>query len=164
MKLLKETDPILKTKTLVFDFENPPVDPVALSTELHVFMKLNPAVGLSAPQVGLLYRVFVMDAGNNPITCFNPRIISLSEELEWNLEGCLSFPDLWLKVGRPARVVVEFENEFGVLVNGIFENLAATVYQHETNHLDGVLFTTLVGPVSLTKAKAERAKRRKVNK
>jgi peptide deformylase len=160
VNLVAENDPILKEKTPVFDFATPPVDPVAFSDELHAAMaSFKHAAGLAAPQVGFLHRVFVMNI-DRPVTCFNPEIVAVSPEFERGDEGCLSFPDLWLKIKRPLWVDAKFHDASGNLVYERFDNLAARCYLHETDHLDGVRFTDLASPLALKMAKDKRSKRR----
>lgn len=160
MKLVAEDDPILTQATPAFDFKNPAVDPVHFAADLHkALVEYSGAIGLAAPQTGHLYRVFVMSIGKL-YTCFNPEIISVSDEFERDEEGCLSFPDLWLKIKRPVLVQARYQDENGKLVNETFENLAARCYLHETDHLNGVRFTDLAGPLAVKMARTRRDKRK----
>jgi peptide deformylase len=158
LRLVDEDDPILSLVAPIFDFSKPPTDPSALVADMFEMMFSNRGVGLAAPQVGLLYRMFVMDTDGQPRACFNPTVVSISTKKDRDLEGCLSFPDLWLKIARPVSIEAQFTNSSGNLVNEKFENLAARCYLHETDHLNGVRFVDLVGPLSLKTAKARRAK------
>lgn len=96
-------------------------------------------VGLAAPQVGILKRIVVIDVGNGLIELINPVITSQSGE-KVDVEGCLSIPDVYGEVKRPAKVKVEALNGKGekVVVEG--EALLATALCHELDHLDGILF------------------------
>lgn len=97
-------------------------------------------VGLAAPQVGILKRVFIIDYEDEFIEAINPEIVSFSGE-ETTLEGCLSVPDEWYEVTRPETVTLKafdrYGNEFVVTGHGII----ARAFCHENDHLDGVLFT-----------------------
>ncbi len=104
-----------------------------------------PGMGLSAPQVGVLRRVIVVDVTKadeprDPVCMVNPELIEVSAETAVYEEGCLSFPDQYAEVTRPARVRVRYldvDNEVRELA---VEGLLGTCIQHEMDHLDGVLF------------------------
>lgn len=160
--LVPDSDPILQQVQPTFDFENPPLPVDDLVNLLLLTLRAHPAVGLAAPQIGLPYRVFVMEIeGMAARVCFNPEIVSVSEETEKAQEGCLSFPDLWLNVERPIRVEARYQNHMGNLVHETFESLAARCYLHETDHLNGVRFIEKVGAVSLLRARQSRSKKLK---
>lgn len=123
-----------------------------------------PGVGLAAPQVGILRRFIVVDTNwrendqeRNPLLLINPQVVWASEERSvWN-EGCLSIPQQYAEVERPARVKVQYQDVQGVtqLVEG--EGLLSHCLQHEIDHLDGVLFidylSTLKRNIILRKVK-----------
>ena len=99
LNLVKETDPILFKECNDFDFENPETDPVELAKNLNETMIHHKGLGLSANQVGLPYKVFVVRVEDEtPCAFFNPRIVNISENKVSMQEGCLSFPLLFLKV------------------------------------------------------------------
>ena len=101
-------------------------------------------IGISANQIGIWERAFAMvrDLENNEVmVCFNPRIIkSYSEEVEME-EGCLSYPDLFLKVKRPDRIVVKYEDVDKKTHKVKLSGLASRVFQHEYDHMEGIDFT-----------------------
>ena len=101
-------------------------------------------IGLSANQIGIWERAFVMvrDLEHNEVmVCFNPRIIkSYTEEVEME-EGCLSYPDLFLKIKRPDKIVVKYEDEDKKTHKMKLEGLASRVFQHEYDHMEGIDFT-----------------------
>jgi peptide deformylase len=104
-----------------------------------------PGVGLAAPQVGVLDRVLVMDCGDkeagfDPHVLINPKIVWESEEPSTYNEGCLSLPELFADVTRPAQVRVQYLDETGSEQEKEFSDLWATCVQHEIDHLDGKLF------------------------
>ena len=101
-------------------------------------------VGLSANQIGIDERAFVMvrDVENNEIlVCFNPKIIkSYSEEVEFE-EGCLSYPDVFLNISRPDKIVIKYEDADKKEHKMKLQGFASRVFQHELDHLDGIDFT-----------------------
>jgi len=96
-------------------------------------------VGLAAPQVGVLKRVIVIDVGEGIIALINPEIIETSGE-ETDTEGCLSCPGLLGEVTRAAKVKVKGLTPDGKEVTLEGEGLLARAFQHEIDHLDGILF------------------------
>lgn len=138
-ELVESTNPILKQKMEPFDFSNPPVDPNQLALDLIESMNVHDGYGLSANQLGLPYRVFVM-RGDPNFVCFNPRIVMYGEEKNILEEGCLSFPNLIVKVQRPKHVRVRFQTPSGIMTTKQFTGMTARVFQHEIDHLDGILF------------------------
>ena len=101
-------------------------------------------IGISANQIGIWERAFAMvrDLENNEvIVCFNPRIVkSYSEEVEME-EGCLSYPELFLKIKRPDKIVVKYEDEDKKTHKLKLQGLASRVFQHEYDHMEGIDFT-----------------------
>ena len=101
-------------------------------------------IGISANQIGIWERAFAMvrDLENNEVmVCFNPRIIkSYSEEVEME-EGCLSYPELFLKIKRPDKIVVKYEDEDKNSHKLKLQGLASRVFQHEYDHMEGIDFT-----------------------
>ena len=94
--------------------------------------------GLAAPQVGVQRRLFVYDVGDGPGVVVNPRIADASGEWRYD-EGCLSIPGLRLAIVRPARVVVTGQDADGEPIELEADEFLARVFQHEVDHLDGVL-------------------------
>ena len=101
-------------------------------------------VGLSANQIGIGERVFIMMLNmetEETITCFNPRIIKRYDDNVWFEEGCLSFPDEIINVQRPDRIVVKYEDEDKKDHKIKLSGMAARVFLHEFDHLEGIVFT-----------------------
>ncbi len=98
-------------------------------------------VGLAAPQVGVLRRLFVADVkdGAGPLVAINPRIVS-TEGSQTGSEGCLSIPGRWGEVERPARLVLEALDRNGQPYTLKAEGFQAVCICHEYDHLDGILF------------------------
>ena len=101
-------------------------------------------IGLSANQIGISERVFVMVLNietEETITCYNPRIIKRYDNNVWYEEGCLSFPDEIINIQRPDRIVVKYEDEDKKNHKIKLDGLASRVFQHEFDHLEGIDFT-----------------------
>ncbi|WP_195270692.1 peptide deformylase [Eubacterium sp. 1001713B170207_170306_E7] len=99
--------------------------------------------GLAANQVGVLKRVVVIDVGEGLYQLVNPKIIEAEGE-RIVVEGCMSSPDVWGKVKRPERVVVEYTTPEGEILQKEAEGLLAKCFCHELDHLDGIFFTDKV--------------------
>ena len=101
-------------------------------------------VGLSANQIGMDVRAFAMVRDieyNDVIVCFNPRIVTTGAECVWCEEGCLSFPDQFINVHRPDKIIVKYEDEEGKDHKITLSGFASRVFQHEFDHLNGIDFT-----------------------
>ena len=103
-------------------------------------------VGLAANQVGVLRRVAVIDAEGFRHVLINPVVLETSGK-DTAEEGCLSIPEIYADVTRPARVVVEATDREGSRVRIEAEGLPARAIQHEIDHLDGILFLDHLGPM-----------------
>ena len=164
MKLVKETDPILFKRCDPFDFNEPIMDPYELVDELHKVRKEGKGIGLAAPQVGLATQVLVIGMGDFKTEgvseydqCFfNPVITRFSEETELMIEGCLSYPDLVVKVKRPKDIEVTWYSEEGSEVSQSFGGMTSRIIQHEIDHLDGVTFLKRADRYHLHKAQKDR--------
>ena len=100
-------------------------------------------VGLAAPQVGILRRVVVVDAGEEIFELVNPEIIEIGEETQTGLEGCLSVPGEYGIVTRPYFVVVRAQDRTGEWYEVEGEELMARAFCHELDHLDGHIYTEI---------------------
>ena len=125
----------------------------ALADDMLETMYDAPGIGLAAPQVGVMNRMLVMDcvqddlAAAEPMVLINPRVIDASTDLNVYDEGCLSIPDQYAEVERPARVKVEWSDLDGKTVQKEFDGLWATCVQHEIDHLNGKLFIDYLKPL-----------------
>lgn len=158
LDLIDCNDPLLKQPLEPFDFSNPPINPLDLVTDLAETMIHNNGIGLSANQCGLPYRVFVM-MGSELIPCFNPRIVDVSTETILMEEGCLSYPNLFVKVKRPRRIKVRFADPNGRIRTETFEGLTARVFQHELDHLDGINYQQRANRYHLEQARKRKPKK-----
>ena len=111
-----------------------------LIADMYETMREAPGVGLAGPQVGVMERIFVWEVEEEHGAVINPVIVSRSNEEEEGDEGCLSLPGIYYPVTRPVAVTVEGLDENGDPVSLDADGLLARVCQHETDHLDGVLF------------------------
>lgn len=139
LPLVPSGHPTLLQELPEFDFANPPCDPVELANNLIETMKHNKGLGLSANQCGLPYRCFALWSAE-PLVVFNPRIVDQTTEFIALEEGCLTFPNLYIKIKRPKAIKVRFQNPFGETQTEKFIGMTARGFLHEMDHLDGVLF------------------------
>ena len=142
-----------------------------LAEEMLETMYDAPGIGLAAPQIGVTKRLIVLDCvkavdeAPRPIAMFNPVISWSSEELSIYEEGCLSIPEQYAEVQRPAEVRVTWLGLDGKMQEEQFSGLWATCVQHEIDHLNGKLFIDYLGPLKrqmitrkMEKLKRERAR------
>ena len=157
LELLEENNPQLLEVSEEWNFR---IDgsPEELVRAMSKFMTDNGGVGLAAPQVGIKKRIFIMGNFIKLVACINPKIVSLSDERENDLEGCLSFPDLFMKVKRPTTAVVQYHTVSGELVERELTGFECRVFLHEYDHLIGVTFDQRVGDLSFKMAKDKRKK------
>ena len=104
-----------------------------------------PGIGLAAPQIGEMKRIVVMDLAKegekaDPIVMINPEILKYSEDTVTSEEGCLSIPEIYYEVERPADVTVRYTDLDGKTVEKDATDRLAVCIQHELDHLDGVLY------------------------
>ena len=164
MKLVKEADPILFKRCDPFDFNEPIMDPYELVEGLHEIRRDGKGIGLAAPQVGLATQVLVIGMGDFKTEgvsdydqCFfNPVITRFSDETEVMIEGCLSFPDLVIKVKRPKDIEVTWDSEEGSECSQSFAGMTSRILQHEIDHLDGITFLKRADRYHLQKAQKDR--------
>lgn len=159
MKLVESHNPILHQQVQPVELKDIPTLTLIFE-EMHNAMLLNQGIGLAAPQVGLNLNAFVMNCMGNKRTCINPQVVSTSEEMETDEEGCLSFPNLRLPVSRPFSIVANWIDEQGYEHTETLMGLEARCFLHEWDHCQGICFTDRVGKVTLhlAKKKARRTK------
>lgn len=142
-----------------------------LANDMLATMYAAPGIGLAAPQVGVLQRVIVLDCVKEegeeprPLVMFNPEVVAVSDERSIYDEGCLSIPDIYAEVERPAEATVRWIDRDGAPQEETFDGLWATCVQHEIDHLDGKLFIDYLKPLKrqmitrkMVKLKKERAR------
>ena len=157
LELVSSDHPLLHQQLEEFDFKNPPIHPAELANQLIETMVVNKGLGLSANQCGLPYRVFVMHSSPTKV-CFNPRVVTASHEMVLLDEGCLSHPNLFVKVKRPERVKVRYQDATGETFTEHFTGMTARVFLHELDHMEGKHFTSRANPIHLERARREQKK------
>jgi len=115
----------------------------AILSEMAQLMYANAGIGLAAPQVGINERMIVVDIGSGLYKLINPRIVKRQGH-QVVQEGCLSVPDVCIKVKRAKKVVVSAKDENGQPLKIEAQDLLACVFQHEIDHLDGKLIVDYV--------------------
>jgi peptide deformylase len=142
-----------------------------LIPEMFATMYAAPGIGLAAPQVGKLLRLIVIDIAPEkipaPLVLINPEVIAVSDELATREEGCLSLPEQYAEVTRPARVRVKYQDEHGSRQEIEADGLLAACLQHEIDHLNGVLFVDYLSALKrniLLRKLAKEQKERKSRK
>lgn len=149
--LVENTHDILRTKMERFNFSEPPINPVELTNNLIETMVHNKGMGLSANQCGLSYRCFVLYS-EQPFAVFNPTVVDNTSETALLDEGCLSFPNLFVKVRRPKAIKVRYQDAFGEWKNEKYTGMTARAFLHELDHLNGVVYTKRANPIHLRRA------------
>ena len=136
--ILKEDDETLrKISKPVIDFDE---RLWLLLDDMKETMYKKEGAGLSAVQVGVLKRVFVMHAGKEFRECINPKLIKQEGENKIKIEGCLSVPGKCGLVNRPEKVWVEYQDRNGNKISKKFTGFEAKCFCHEYDHLDGILY------------------------
>ena len=141
LQLTPNTHPILHERVNKCSYD---LDRHEMVKILHDNMIHHQGVGLSANQIGIAERVFIMmidEETEETITCFNPRIVKTYDEKVWCEEGCLSYPDKFINVRRPDKIYVMYEDEEGKEHKIKLEGFPSRVFQHEYDHLEGIDFT-----------------------
>ena len=139
--LIKPEDPILHNKIKKCSYN---LDRSKLSSILNENMIHYNGVGLSANQIGIEERAFIMMIDletQETITCFNPRIIKESKDEVVMEEGCLSYPELFIEISRPRSIIVKYEDEGKSIFKRRLDGYIARIFQHEYDHMEGIDFT-----------------------
>ena len=139
--LIPSDDPLLHRKIKKCSYD---LDRSKLSYTLTENMFHYNGVGLSANQIGIEERVFVMMIDielEETITCFNPKIIKESKKDVVMEEGCLSYPKLFLDISRPSSIIVRYEDEGKTIIKRRLEGFIGRIFQHEYDHMEGIDFT-----------------------
>ena len=161
-KLVSEDNSVFNRTLEPFDFTNPAVDPVEFAKELVENMRHYNGMGLAANQLGFPYRVFAIES-ETPFVCYNPKVIHESEEQNILVEGCLTYPQLWIKMKRPDHIRCRFEDPYGVTVTKVFGGYKARCFLHELDHLNGINYTMRADRFHLDQARRkQKALHRKV--
>lgn len=159
-KIREEGDEILKKKSREVEEINEKIQEL-IDDMLETMYKAN-GVGLAAVQVGVLKQVIVIDIddGNGPLVLINPKIIK-EKGLQEVEEGCLSFPNKFAKVERPAEIVIEATDRDGETIRVKAKELLAQAISHEIDHLNGIVFMDKIIPGTLEYAEPNKSKQNK---
>jgi peptide deformylase len=140
MSLVEHTDLILTTKCEPYNFDKSSENPVELAQSMVKIMYDNNALGLSANQIGLNYRVFAMRGYPENFVCFNPKIVMSGEEQVVLEETNPCYPGLVVKIKRPQHVRVRFQTPNGETRTETFTGMTARIFQHQLDILDGIAY------------------------
>ena len=160
MHLIKSPNPWLEKKVKEFDFNN--LDAISVASEMIELMDNAGGIGLSANQVGLDAQIFVMKPhlleNKEPFALINPELESVTVNYEEMPEGCLSHPDLFLKVKRPKGVIAKYLDINAKECKIELYDIDARCFLHEFDHLQGIEFTDRVSRLKLDMAKKKQRK------
>jgi len=157
LELVEPDHPLLRIKLERFDFNNPPTNPHELANDLIETMVHNKGLGLSANQCGLPYRVFVL--WSNPTkVMFNPVIADVSTEEVTLEEGCLTYPNLFVKIKRPKLVRVRYMDSYGDAHTDKFTGISARCVLHEVEHMNGEVYLSKANKFHYDQAMRQRKK------
>jgi peptide deformylase len=152
--IIKYASPILRKHSIDVTGED---NLSQLSEDLFDTLKKARGIGLAAPQAGVLKRTFVIDT--SPLTKDNDTIVKyeklfLNPEILWKnddkihyTEGCLSFPSIYEDIPRPEKISVRYYDKDFNLVEEEIDGIIARIFQHEYDHLDGILFIDKLNPL-----------------
>lgn len=141
-----------------FNFEAPQVEVNQFCKDLITTMYHYKGLGLAANQVGYKFKAFAIRGAEQDLVIFNPKIVMYSNELVELAEGCLSFPNLVMKIERPQHIRVRYANHLGEINTNTYTGLTARTVQHEMTHLESKVFFQGTSRIKLNKAIKEAKK------
>lgn len=154
LPLFNENNPLLLKRMPEIDLNSPPSNLKDIITRLFDTMNHYGGAGLAANQCGISLRMFVMPS----IVVINPEILEVSKEEVRSKEGCLTYPGLILPITRPETIKVAFYDAQLKRQVVTYSGVTARVFQHEYDHLEGKVFTSKVGSLTLQMAKKKKQK------
>lgn len=163
LTIVKYPNQILRERMLEFDFNNPSEDPKQLEKEMLETMFAANGIGLAANQVGKRVRMFVMGHKETPEFAqafFNPQIIANTDDLSDLEEGCLSFPNVYVKIKRPTAIKARWQNSSGEWQESEFRGYDCKCFLHELDHLEGITYQDRVSAMKWALA-VKKTKKRK---
>jgi len=163
MTILTFPNQSLRATCPEFDFANPVMDPVALEKLLVDNMLANNGIGLAANQMGIETRVFAMGHIKLPKLAqafFNPMVVANTEDLVELEEGCLSFPNIYVKINRPRKIRARWQDRTGAWQESEFEDYQCRCFLHELDHLEGIVFQDRVSTLKWALAVKKTQKRK----
>jgi peptide deformylase len=155
--LIPETDPSLREVLPEFDFDNSPINTSDFASSMVETCRKFNGYGLSANQCGFPYRMFVMGAGDQYVAFFNPKVVKTEGEVHMQ-EACLSFPGLSLRITRPEKIWVEYQDFNGIKREAHYVGISARCFLHELDHMNGILYTEKAKPMALQSGLKKRTK------
>jgi peptide deformylase len=159
MELVYYPNPILDKELQEVDLENPGFDPVELKQQMTDVMLSSGGIGLTASQVGLDHKLFIMgDKPGNITMHINPTVLQYTEETVTELEGCLSFPNMFVKIKRPKEILAEFYDENLEKQTVKITGYSARCYLHELDHCLGITFKDRASKLKWNMAKKKAKK------
>jgi len=152
LPVIRYGSPLLRRKSIGF---NGPEEIKTLSGDMSETLKRYEGIGLAAPQVSLLKNIFIIDT--NPLAdkgvvsvekvIVNPEIVDYGSDNSYYTEGCLSIPEIFEDILRPEKIEVRYRDENFDLHKEILDGILARIFQHEYDHLNGVLFIDRLYPL-----------------
>ncbi len=161
MNIYVYEDKILRTKSTPLEKEEINDELRKILDDMVETMRLANGVGLASNQVNIDRRYFVLEIDNIVKKCINPEILEILEPSVEVEEGCLSIPGIYKKVARPNKIRVSYLNENGEKIEEVMEGLWAKAFQHETDHINGMMFIDRLSPINknLIKKRLEKIKK-----
>jgi len=159
LNLVTPNDPILNQKLEPFDPNS--IDLEQTVSDMFETMYHHNGIGLSANQVGLPYRLFVMGTPEMELVFINPILRLESEEMVIADEGCLTFPGLYVKIKRPEEIRLVSTNMQGMTEARTYKGMTARIIQHEYDHLEGIDYLKRANRFHLDQARRQYKKRMK---
>jgi peptide deformylase len=162
--LVKDDHPVLHNPNKEVDdsyFENDSIKLKSIAALLADKIDTSDAYGVSACQLGIDLAMFMTCIDGEKKLVINPQIVAASVEMDVGLEGCLSYPGLFLKVRRPTGIFVRYKDINNTEITERLDDLPARVWLHEYDHTNGICFVDRVGKLALNMAKKRKIKKLK---
>jgi peptide deformylase len=168
MNIVYHPNKFLDIKSSAFDLTNDKIDNYndieQFESDMIKLMVGNRGIGLAANQIGITKRFFAIgsdtfDKIQKPVIMWNPEIENESEEKTLDIEGCLSFPNVFLQVLRPKKVDVKWQDKNGTTMRSTLDNYESKCFQHELDHLNGITFNKRVSKLKWDMALKRRDKK-----
>ena len=168
MNIVYHPNKFLDIKSSAFDLTNDKIDNYndieQFESDMIKLMVGNRGIGLAANQIGITKRFFAIgsdtfDKIQKPVIMWNPEIENESEEKTLDIEGCLSFPNVFLQVLRPKKVDVKWQDKNGTTMKSTLDNYESKCFQHELDHLNGITFNKRVSKLKWDMALKRRDKK-----
>lgn len=157
LELVESSHKLLNTTLERYEFSSDPNDigkRIDMVNNLIETMTYKQGVGISANQVGLPYRVFVLRS-NPALVCFNPRVIDETTEKTNLDETCLTYPNLVIPVKRPKMIKVRFQDINGVMKTEKFIGMTAKIFMHQLDLLNGIHYTNKANPIHVERGRRQ---------